>query len=142
MSVSSFRRNSRVSSANTFRSEDFSPSSASTSSFESELESIRTDINRSLQSIRNLEDSKTGSKLFIKPPVVPPRKKLVLNDNEQPIHNKLLLNDSIFSESTDLNSPKVQILNPIIPAEKIAKCEQVIQNLLNEYNVSGLCETF
>ena len=161
MSVSSLRRaNSKLSFTSSVRSRNstnhsFSSddkfSSSSNSSFESELASLRTD-NRSMISIQTQDKPKTpslnGSNLFIKkPPVVPPRKKIANESMEQEQnkhnsqYNKLLLHDdnsSIFSESTDLNTPNVQVLqSPIIPIEKIIKSEENIKKLQSEYNVSN-----
>ena len=169
MSVVSFRNNSRASSARSLRSnrssnrsfndDDFSSSRSrspsSSSSFSSELGSVQTD-SRSLLSIRTTDflerpksSSINGSNIFLKkPPIFPahkktpvetdPQEELAKQQQQKPIN--LNLNDdnsSIFSESTDLNTPKPQ--NPIVPIEKIVKCEENIKRLLNEYEVLEYC---
>jgi hypothetical protein len=161
MSVVSFRNNSRASSARSLRSsrsfnddDNFSRSrsrSSSSSSFSSELGSVQTD-SRSLLSIRTTDflerpksSSINGSNIFLKkPPIFPTHKKTPIETDpldeqlksEQQKKINLNLNDddtSVFSESTDLNTPKNR--NSKVPVNKIINSEENIKRLLNEYNV-------
>jgi hypothetical protein len=133
------------------RSRSRCSSSSSSSSFSSELGSVQTD-SRSLLSIRTTDflerpksSSINGSNIFLKkPPIFPTHKKTPIETDpldeqmksEQHKKINLNLNDddtSIFSESTDLNTPKHR--NSKVPVNKIINSEENIKRLLNEYNV-------